>query len=117
MHGEEETGTELFGHLNGFESLLRLLRRLGVLIAQQIAIRLMVRTTDASAQLVQLCNAKFVGAADQDGVGMRVVDTGFDNGRAQQQVVFLLREFLHHTFKLTLWQLAVANDDARFGQQ
>jgi hypothetical protein len=49
-----------------------------------------VRTADAAAQLVQLGQAEFLGAVDEDGVGVRVVDAGFDDRRAQQQVGALL---------------------------
>ena len=48
---------------------------------------------------------------------MRIVDAGLDDGRAQQQVVLLLREFAHHAFQFAFRQLAVTDDDACFGQQ
>jgi len=42
-----------------------------------------VAAADAAAQLVQLREAELVGAVDDDGVGVRVVDAGLDDGRAQ----------------------------------
>ena len=61
--------------------------------------------------------SELVGTIDDDGVGMRVVDAGFDDRRAQQDVDALLREVAHYPLQLTLFHLAVADDDACFGQQ
>jgi hypothetical protein len=91
--------------------------RLGVLVGQQVGVGLVVAAADAAAQLVQLGQAELVGAVDDDGVGVRVVDAGLDDGRAQQQVVLLLGEFAHHALQFALRQLAVADHDARLGQQ
>ena len=81
---------------------MRLLAGFGVFVGEQIRISLMVRAADAAAQLMQLRQAKFVRTIDDDGVGMRVVNAGFDNCGAQQDVVFLLGEFTHHAFQLAL---------------
>src|SRR3546814_6701186 len=60
--------TTLFHGLNGFQPLLRV-RRDGVFARrQQIGISLVVRTPDASAQLMQLGQAQAIGAMDHDGV-------------------------------------------------
>jgi hypothetical protein len=70
-----------------------------------------VRAADAAAQLVQLRQAELVGAVDDDGVGVRDVDAGFDDGRAQQHVEALPVEVEHHALQLALGHLAVG--DAR----
>jgi len=77
----------------------------------------MVRAANATAQLVQLRQAEPVGPVDDDGVGVGVVDAGFDDRGAQQDIDALLREVAHHTFEIALLHLAVTDDDARFGQQ
>jgi hypothetical protein len=76
-----------------------------------------VAATDAAAQLVQLRQAEAVGAVDEDGVGGGDVDAGLDDGGAQQQVGALLGEVAHYALELALGELAVADDDACFGQQ
>src|SRR3546814_2938237 len=92
--------TTLFRSLNGFQPLLRV-RRDGVFARrQQIGISLVVRTPDASAQLMQLGQAQAIGAMDHDGVRRGYVDAGFDNGGAQQDVVTLLIKALHDFFQL-----------------
>ena len=77
----------------------------------------MVRTADAATQLMQLGQTEFLGAVDEDGVGVRVVDAGFDDRRTQQQVGSLLGKVAHDTLQLTFVQLAVADHDARFRHQ
>jgi hypothetical protein len=117
VHGEEEAGTEFLHGLDRLEPALRLGARLGAAVGEQVGVGLVVRAADAAAQLVQLGQAELVGAVDEDGVGVRIVDAGLDDGRAQQQVVALLGEVAHDALQLALGQLAVADDDARLGQQ
>jgi hypothetical protein len=76
-----------------------------------------VRAADAAAQLVQLGQAEAVGAMDDDGVGARDVDAGFDDGGAHQHVEALAVEIEHHLFQLALGHLAVGDADACFGHQ
>ena len=116
VHGQEEARPQLLHRLDGIQTPLSLGRRLGFLVRQQIGVGLVVRAADPAAQLVQLGQAEAVGAVDDDGIGMRVVDACFDNGRAEQQVVLLLRELAHHTLQLAFGQLAVADHDACLGQ-
>jgi hypothetical protein len=66
---------------------------------------------------VQLREAEFLGPVDDDRIGVRVVDAGFDDRRAQEEIHALLREVAHHALQIALLHLAVADDDARFRQQ
>jgi hypothetical protein len=66
---------------------------------------------------MQLREAEFVGAMNQDRVGARHVDPGFDNRRAQQHVRALADEIAHHAFEFALVHLPVRDGDARFGHQ
>ena len=64
----------------------------------EVGVGLVVATAHPAAQLVQLGQAKLVGARHHYGVGRGYVDTGFNNGRAQQQVVTLGDKVFHHFF-------------------
>ena len=77
----------------------------------------MMRAADAAAQLVQLREAEPVGAVDDDRVGARDVDAGFDDRRAHQHVEALPVEIEHHLFELALGHLAVRDAQARFGDE
>jgi hypothetical protein len=77
---------------------------------------LVVAAAHAPTQLVQLREAKLVGAAHDDGVGRGHVDAGLDDGRAQQDVEALGHKVAHHALQLALGHLAVGHGDAGFGQ-
>ncbi len=77
----------------------------------------MMRTPDATTQLMQLRQAKVIGPLNDDGIGGRYVDTGFDNGGTDQHVETLMVEIVHHTFQITLTHLTMANSDTRFRHQ
>ncbi len=77
----------------------------------------MVTASDPAAQLVQLGQTEAVGAVDQNGVGIRDVDAGFDDRAAQQQVEALALEVEHDLLQFALGHLAVADADPRFGHQ
>ncbi|CCJ79000.1 2C-methyl-D-erythritol 2,4-cyclodiphosphate synthase(EC:4.6.1.12) [Cronobacter muytjensii 530] len=66
---------------------------------------------------MQLRKAKVVGALDNNGIGGRNIDTGFDNRGADQHVEALVMEVVHHPLQLTLAHLAVADGDTRLRYQ
>jgi hypothetical protein len=82
---------------------------------QQPGVGLMMRTPDAATQLVELGQAEMVGPLDDNGVGGRNIDAGFDNRGADQHVETLVVEVVHHAFQLALAHLAVADGHARLG--
>ena len=83
----------------------------------QVSVGLVVAASHTPAQLVQLGQAKPVGAAHHDGVGGGHVNTGLDDGGAQQQVVALGHKVAHDGLQLTLGHLAMGHGNAGFGQQ
>ena len=115
LHGEGETGTQIVGGGDGIEPFFGIFG--DVFGGEQISVGLVVAAADAAAQLVQLRQAEFVGAVDDDGVGVGDVDTGFDDGGTQQDVETLLQKVAHHLLELAFAQLAVCHADAGFGQQ
>ena len=77
----------------------------------------MARTAPAAAELVKVRQAEAVRAVNDDGVGVRNVDAGFDDGGGQQDVRFPLHEGAHDLFQFFFRHLAVADDDAGLGHQ
>ena len=57
---------------------------------EQVGVGLVVAAADTPTKLVQLCQSEFVGAVDDDGVGVGDVDAGFDDGGTEQHVKSLL---------------------------
>ena len=84
---------------------------------QQPGIGLVMRTANAAAQLVQLGEAKMVGAFDDDGVGGGNVDPGFDDGGAHQHIEALMMEVIHHPLQFALPHLTVTDGDPRLRHQ
>ncbi len=76
-----------------------------------------MRTANAAAQLVQLGEAKMVGAFDDDGVGGGNVDPGFDDGGAHQHIEALVMEVIHHPLQFALPHLTVTDGDPRLRHQ
>ncbi|MNX98757.1 hypothetical protein D3C86_1311770 [compost metagenome] len=117
VHGEVEAGAEFLHLLDGLQPALRQFGQAVHVMHQHVGIGLMVRAAHAAPQLVQLGQAELVGAVDQDGVGGRHVDAGFDNRRAEQDVVTPRHEVAHHALQLALVHLAMGHGDTRLGHQ
>ena len=70
-----------------------------------------VRAADAAAP------AEMVGAFDNNGVGGRNIDAGFNDGGAHQHVETLMMEIVHHPLQIALAHLPVSDSDARLRHQ
>ena len=117
MHRQIKARAQLFHRLDGFQAFFGIAGDVAFVGQQHVGVGLMMRAADAAAQLVQLGEAEAVGAVDDDGVGGRDVDAGFDDGRAQQDVEAALVEIAHRQFQLALAHLPVGNAYSRFRQQ
>ena len=77
----------------------------------------MMRTSDSTAQLMQLRQTEVIRPLDDNGVGSRDIDPGFDNGGTNQHVETLMMEIIHHPFQFALAHLPVTDGDPRFWYQ
>ena len=75
----------------------------------------MVRATHASTQLMQLCQAKFIGSVYHYRIGAWNIDARFDDRCAQQYIEALVVEVGHHALELTLDHLAVRDANTGLG--
>ena len=117
LRREREPGPEVFERLNRLEALTCVLGERCRRWRDQVRPGAVVRTTDATAKLVQLREAKAVGAVDQDRVRSRYVDAGLDNRGAYEQLETPVIEVEHELLEVTLAHLAVADADRRLGHQ
>ncbi len=76
-----------------------------------------VPSADAAAHLVEVGKAKCVGAVDQDRVGVGDVDPVFDDGGGDEDVGLAAFKGVEDGVELIGGHLAVAGDDAGFGEQ
>ncbi len=86
-----------------------------VLGDQQVAKRLILVTTDAPTQLVQIAQPIAVGIVDKNRVGVGNVQAAFDDRGRQQQVEFVFDEVDHHLLELAFAHLTVADLQSHFG--
>ncbi|CAI8447699.1 MAG: Uncharacterised protein [Halieaceae bacterium] len=116
MGGQLIAGAQIARRFNRLQAFLRIggdhrLRR-----AEKVGIGLVMRTPHAAPQLVQLRQAKFISALNDDGVRVGDVDAGLDNRGADENVVMLMVEVRHDLFQALLTQLPVRDTDRQFGQ-
>src|SRR5574341_1879621 len=81
---------------------------------EEVRIRPIGAPTDPASKLVQLRQAKMIGAIHNQGVGIGDIQPRFDNTRADQNIDLAFRELLHHCFELMFSHLTVADGYAGF---
>ena len=77
----------------------------------------MVRSADTAAQLMELRETEFVSTLNDDRIGRRHINAGFNNRGTQEHVKALLIEVAHHMLKLAFAHLPVGNGNAGFGHK
>lgn len=76
-----------------------------------------VGSSDATAKLIELGEAELVGILDDEGVGVGDVESGFDDGGADEDINFALDESDHDRFEFFLIHLSVTDGDAGLGDE
>ena len=76
----------MIGSNNSFQTFVRVGGHLSGVWRKQVGVSLMVRSTHAAAQLMQLREPKLVGTVNNNGVGAGNVDASLNNGRTNQYV-------------------------------
>ncbi len=112
-----KTGAEIFEGGDRLQPLGRILGHQLGMGGEQVGISLVVGAANPAPQLVQLGQTEMIRPIHDDGVGARYVDTGLDDGGADQEVEALVVEVRHHSLKLALAHLAVGDADARLRYQ
>jgi hypothetical protein len=112
-HRDLKSGAEVRIFLDRFQTL-RCNRCDGAIGRQeQVTVRAVLVTSDATAKLVQLAETKPIGVVDQDRVDVRYIQARFDDRRADEDVRFVADELQHHVFELALAHLPVTDQDPR----
>ena len=86
-----------------------------VAIDEQIAVGLVSVTTDPTAQLMKLGQAIAIGFIDEHRIGIRDVQTAFDDRGRQKDIGSMLDEVEHDLFESMLGHLTMSDHDAGFG--
>ncbi len=71
-----------------------------------------MRSADATAELVELCQSEVVGSVDDHRVGVGYIEAVLDDGGGDQHLDLAAYEIGHHPLELALRHLAVCDLDA-----
>ena len=82
---------------------------------EEVGVGLTIETADATTQLIELREAEPVGALDDQGVAVRDVESGLDDGRTYEHVVLAGDKRRHDFLQLSGGHLAMTHDDACLG--
>ena len=117
VHGKVKAASQIFEVLNGVQALLGIFGNRFFARSHQIRIGLMVAAAHASAQLVQLREAKHIRPVNEDGVGVSNINPRFNDRGTQKHVVALLIKVAHDVLEFSFAHLAVRDRNARFRQK
>ena len=101
--------------MHHFQFLLRFLVQL-FRAHHEISVAARFAATHATAQLVELRQAKHFRLVDNHGVGASNINAGLDDGGGKQYVDFAVVEVIHDFVELGGRHLAVGVGDFYFGQ-
>ena len=109
-----EAGAQRFQRLQHLQPPLGLRRDLLLCRQREQRIGAQLRPPHPSAQLIELRQAKHVGAVHDQRIGVRNIEAGLDDGGRQQDIVFAVIEGRHDVFDHGRRHLAVRDRDLHF---
>ena len=77
----------------------------------------MLVTSHPPAELIKVAQAEPVGPINDNRVGVRDIESAFDDGRREKHIRLPIDKLRHHLFQVVAVHLAVTDDDARVGHQ
>ncbi len=116
-HGNGIAGAKLGVFGDGFEALAALNGGRAAAVAEEVGVGALGAATHPAAQLVELGQAKGIGAVNDEGVGIGDIQAGFDDGGAQEDIHVAGGEFFHALGQALFGHLAVGHCHAGFGHQ
>ena len=115
LHGQMKTTPQLGKVLQSLQSAARLGREHTLWRCQQIAERLFVAASYASAHLVKVAQAKPMRIINDNGVGIADIDAVFNDGGREEHVVIVVHEAHDDFFQLIGFHLPVTDGNAAVG--
>lgn len=115
--GEGVAGSELVEFSEGLEAFSASFGEGLVAGVKEIGVGLAVGSPDTAPKLVELGEAELVGIFDDEGVGVGDIESGFDDGGADEDIDFALDESDHDRFEFFLVHLSVTDGDTGLGDE
>ena len=79
---------------------------------EEISVGFVLGTTDPTPELVEVGEAKAIGAVDDDGVGVGDIEATFDDRGGDQNICLATDKGLHDFFEFVLVHLSVSDDQS-----
>ena len=95
--------------LDGVDPLARRAHRHHLAWEKEVSISLVLGAPDPAAQLIEIGQPKAIGAIDDDGVGIRNIESALDDRGAYEDVDFSRHKTLHDGFEFIRVHLPVAD--------
>jgi hypothetical protein len=109
VHSEKKSAAKFLHGLNRLQAFFGIFCHSPFAGGEQIRIGLVVGSANTATELMKLSQAEPIGSVDHNRVSGRNIDTGFDDGGAEQDINTLLMEISHDPFKIAFVHLAVGN--------
>ena len=116
-HCNAKTRPQFVSLQNGVNTLAGRLGNLPPGGQQQVSVSPVVAPPHPPPQLVKLRQTKAVGPVNNNGVHIRHIQPGLNDGGANQHIRLPVGEGNHHLLKLVLRHLPVSHQKARLGRQ
>ena len=116
-HGNLEARSQCGILFDRAHSFFRIARRDLVSWQHEDGVGSSVSPADSASQLVEVRQPKTICPVDHDGIGVRNINSAFDNGGREENIRFPLDKRMHDIFEVLPGHLAVANQNPGFGNQ
>ena len=84
---------------------------------EEIGVGLVFVAPDPAPQLIEIAQAESVRAINNDGIGVRNIQTALNYGSGEEHVCLAIDKARHDLFQVITVHLSVADHDPRFGQE
>ncbi len=111
-HGDAHAASQILILVDSGQALGGLLGQRALAREQEVGEGLGAPAANAALELVELSQTQPLGVLDDEGVGMRVVDTALNDGGGHQDVDVVSLEALHDVFHLARAHLPMGHADA-----
>src|SRR5947207_3237945 len=98
-HGDFETAAQGGVLLDGTEAFANVGEQCRMAREQEVGISLVLVPADATAKLIEVAQAEAVGAIDDDSIGIRNIETAFNDSGGEQNIGLTVDKLGHDFFE------------------
>ena len=114
-HGDVKSAAQVGKLFNGAKAFAGFVGKRRHGRRQQVTKRFFIGTPHPSTQLMQVAETVMMCVIDDNGVHIRDIQSGFNNGGGDQHIILSFDELSHDLFKLVPLHLTMGNGDFNAG--